>query len=547
MRQVGLKAGRRRSLSSGVFAVSILAGFLALQASTASGKRAAPASTHGVSAARNAASDCSSVKRGGTLNYGVDQDVISFDSANTQDNGSLWADMNIYDQLVRLNPDGSKIVPDLATSWDVKQGGRVIVFHLRHNARFYDGTPVTSADVLFTYDRVRSPKSVVNWTLEAIKSDRAIDKYTFEVTLKKPWAPFLNDISLWGASIMSKQAVLKLGGKIKSHPVGSGPFYVSKFLSGQYILLKRNPYYWERDACGKQYPYLDAVKLVYIPNDNTRIVKLEGGALDAAVDVPYNLLASVDKQPNITAKTTPQLGIMAINLNQRKFAPFRDVKVVQAMNYAIDRAAIVKAVFFGHASAATSPIDPGVYFHSDTYGYPFNLDKAKSLMKASKYPKGFKVSLVTVSGDSIGSAVAVIMQSELKQIGIDMTLQALDSTTQFERQTKKQFEMAWNYGTSDNLDPNSNMLYCCVSDGGADSANTGWKDPAADALYRRTQTTINVAQRGKLLDQWQKIVMAKAPFMWLINPTNRFAYRDNVHNFFLQNTAHWPLWVAWKS
>ena len=541
MGQVRLAVGRRRWFVGGTLAVIILAGFLAFQASTASGKQTAGAQR------ASATSSCSSVKRGGTLNYGVDQDVISFDAANTQDNGSLWADMNIYDQLVRLNPDGSKLVPDLATSWDVKQGGKVIVFHLRRNARFYDGTPVTSADVLFTFDRVRSPKSVVNWTLEAIQSDRAIDKYTFEVTLKKPWAPFLNDISLWGASIMSKKAVLKLGGKIKSHPVGSGPFYVSKFLPGQYILLKRNPYYWERDACGKQYPYLDAVKLVYTPNDNTRIVKLEGGALDAAVDVPYNLLASVDKQPNITAKTTPQLGIMAINLNQRKFEPFRDTKVVQAMNYAVDRAAIVKAVFFGHAQAATTPIDPGVYFHTDKYGYPFDLAKAKALMKASKHPNGFKVTLLTVSGDSIGNAVAVVMQSELKEIGIDMSLQALDSTTQFERQTKKQFQMAWNYGTSDNLDPNSNMLYCCVSDGGADSANTGWKDPAADALYRRTQTTINVAQRGKLLDQWQKIVMEKAPFMWLINPTNRFAYRDNVHDFFLQNTAHWPLWVAWKS
>ncbi len=547
MRQVRLTAGRRRSHFGGVLAVSILAAVVALQASAASGKGTAPARASAVPAALNAASDCSSVKRGGTLVYGVDQDVISFDAANTQDNGSLWADMNIYDQLVRLNPDGTKLEPDLATSWDVKQGGRVIVFHLRHNARFYDGTPLTSADVLFSYDRVRSPKSVVSWTLEAIKSDRAIDKYTFEVTLKKPWAPFLNDITLWGASIMSKKAVLKLDGKVKSHPVGSGPFYVSKFLPGQYILLKRNPYYWERDACGKSYPYLDAVKLVYTPNDNTRIVKLEGGALDAAVDIPYNLLASVDKQPNITAKTTPQLGIMAINLNQRKFAPFRDRKVVQAMNYAVDRSAIVKAVFFGHAAAATSPIDPGVNFHSSKYGYPFNLAKAKSLMKASKYPNGFKVSLLTISGDSIGNAVAVVMQSELKQIGIDMSLQALDGTTQFERQTKKQFDMAWNYGTSDNLDPNENMLYCCVSDGGADSANTGWKDPAADSLYRRTQTTIDVAARGKLLGQWQKMVMAEAPFMWLINPTNRFAYRDNVHDFFLQNTAHWPLWVAWKS
>ena len=539
MRHVRLTAGRRRALLGGLLAVSAVALLVALQASAASDSR--PTSAHRTSAA------CSSVKRGGTLTYGVDQDVISFDAANTQDNGSLWADMNIYDQLVRLNPEGTKVVPDLATSWDVKNGGTVIVFHLRQNARFYDGTPVTAQDVQFSYDRVRSPKSVVNWTLEAIKSDKATGKYTFEVTLKKPWAPFLNDITLWGASIMSKAAVTKLGGKIKTHPVGSGPFYVAQDLPGQYVLLKRNPYYWEKDACGKPYPYLDAVKLDYTPNDNTRIVKLESGALDAAVDIPYNLLQSVDKQPNITAKTTPQLGIMSVALNQAKFAPFKDVKVIQAMNYAIDRAAIVKAVFYGDARAATSPIDPGVAFHTDKYGYPFNLAKAKALMKASKYPNGFKVTLLTISGDTLGNAVAVIMQNELKQIGIDMSLQALDSTTQFEQQTKKQFQMAWGYGTSDNLDPNENMLYCCVSDGGADSANTGWKDPKADALFRQTQITLNPAKRGQLFDKWQKLIMAEGPFMWLVNPTNRFAYRDNVHNFFLQNTAHWPLWVAWKS
>src|SRR6478672_13700718 len=232
MRSVRLSAGQRRSVFGGVLAVSILAVLVALQASAASGTRAAGASP---AALRGATADCSSVKRGGTLVYGVDNDVISVDASSTQDNGSLWTDMNIYDQLVRLNPDGSKIVPDLATSWDVKQGGHVIVFHLRHNARFYDGTPVTAADVQFSYDRVRSPKSVVNWTLEAIKSDKALDKYTFQVTLKKPWAPFLNDITLWGASIMSKQAVLKWGKQIGKHPVGSGPFYVSKWVPGQYI------------------------------------------------------------------------------------------------------------------------------------------------------------------------------------------------------------------------------------------------------------------------------------------------------------------------
>lgn len=547
MRKMHQATRRRSRYFGGSLAVALLA-VISWQASAfASSSHASAASKTSSKAALAGQSDCHAVKRGGTFNYGVDQDVISFDAANTQDNGSLWADLNIYDQLVRLNPSGTKVGPDLATSWTIKKGGRVYVFHLRHNARFYDGTPVTASDVKFSYDRTRSPKSVVNWTLQAIKSDRAIGKYTFEVTLKKPWAPFLNDITLWGASIMSQKAVHKWGKQIGKHPVGSGPFYVAKWVPGQYVLLKRNKYYWEKDACGKPYPYLDAVRLNYIPNDNTRIVKLEGGALDAAVDVPYNLMTSVGKQPGITAATTPQLGIMSISLNQGKVAQFKDNKVVQAMNYAIDRQAIVKAVFFGHAKAATSPIDPGVYFWTKKYGYSYNLAKALALMKASKYPNGFSTTLLTVSGDSVGNAVAVVIQSELKKIGINVQLQALDGTTQFERQQKKQFEMAWLYGTSDNLDPNANMLFCCVTTGGADSSYTGWNNPKANALYARTQTEINFKKRAKLFDQWQKIVMANGPFMWLINPTNHYAYRSNVHDFSIQNTAHWPLWVVWKS
>jgi ABC-type transport system substrate-binding protein len=154
-----------------VLAVSVLAVLVALQATAASGSQTATRDANAAPAALSAAkAGCSAVKRGGTLVYGVDQDVISVDAANTQDNGSLWADMNIYDQLVRLNPDGTKVVPDLATSWTVTKGGTVYTFHLRKNARFWDGTPVTSADVQFSFDRVRQPNSEVNWTLQAVKS-----------------------------------------------------------------------------------------------------------------------------------------------------------------------------------------------------------------------------------------------------------------------------------------------------------------------------------------------------------------------------------------
>jgi peptide/nickel transport system substrate-binding protein len=167
-------------------------------------------------------------------------------------------------------------------------------------------------------------------------------------------------------------------------------------------------------------------------------------------------------------------------------------------------------------------------------------------MKQSKFASGFKATFTPPAGDQLAASIATILQSQLKQIGIDLAIQPLDSTTLFERRQKQQFEMSYSYGTSDNLDPNANMLFCCVSDGGAKSGYTGWVDKQADALFRKTQSEMDPTKRGQLYDQWQKIVMDKLPILWLVNPTNRFAFANDVHDFFIQSTAHYPLWVAWK-
>jgi peptide/nickel transport system substrate-binding protein len=491
---------------------------------------------------------CSSIKKGGTFTYGVDQDTVSFDSNNTQDNGSLWADMNVYDQLVRLSPDATHLEPDLAQSWQVQNHGTVYIFHLRPNAKFWDGTPVTAQDVVWTWTRVMNPKAVNNFTLVAVKSVKALNAHTVKVTLKSPWAPFLNDITLWGASIWSEKGFKHEGASaFIKRPIGSGPFYVAKFLPGNYVLLNKNKYYWEKDACGNQMPYLDSVKLQYLPNDNTRLLKLQTGAIDAMIDLPYNLIATVSANPNLVAKQTPQFGVYAISLNQKKYPYFRDHHVVAAMNEAIDRNAIVKSVFYGHATPAGSPIDKGVDFYNPTWGYHYNLADAKKQMAKSKYPHGFKTVFLVVSGNTQMNAVAVIMQQELKQIGITMQIQALDGTTEFQEQQKETYQMAIDYGTSDNIDPNENMSFCCLHDGGADSGYTGWNNPAADALYHRSQKAVNVAQRTKLLNQWQKIILQQLPVMWILYPDNSFAFRKNVHDFSVQKTAHWDLWPVWKS
>ena len=218
------------------------------------------------------------------------------------------------------------------------------------------------------------------------------------------------------------------------------------------------------------------------------------------------------------------------------------------MNYAVDRAAIVKAVFFGHAVAATSPIDPGVYFHTDKYGYAFNLEKAKSLMKAIQEPERVqghpadrlgRLDRKRDGGRHAERAEADRDRHETAGARLDHAVRAPDEEAvpdglelRDERQPRPELEHALLL----RLRRRCRLGVHRLEGPGRRRAVTGG--------HRRRSI---VTQRAKLIDQWQKIVMAKAPFMWLINPTNRFAYRDKVHDFCLQNTAHWPLWVVWKS
>ena len=344
----------RSALRSTTIATSLVAGVVGLAAcgsSGGSGGSTSGANGAGSTVAKAAASttlSCTNVKQGGTVTVGVTQDVISFDAANTQDNGSLWADMNIYNQLVELTPNAKKLVPGLATSWKISNGGKTYTFHLR-DAKFSDGSPVTAADVKFSWDRASSPKALASFALADLKSTRVINAHTLQANLKSVSASFLNNIALWPASVLDEAAFKKQGEpNFKAHPVGSGPFSVESFSPGNQVVLKKNPYYWGTDSCGHHYPYLSKVVLKYVPNDNTRVTALQGGQLDAMFNVPYNQVSSLNSG-NITSAVTPQLGVVALALSQ-KVPAFRNTKVVQAINDAVDRKAIVKSVFFGNAT-----------------------------------------------------------------------------------------------------------------------------------------------------------------------------------------------------
>ena len=343
---------------------------------------------------------------------------------------------------------------------------------------------MTARDVAFSLERAASPKAFANVGLSIISSTKVVNARTIDVNVKQVSAPFLSDLALWPASVLDEKVFKKDGeAKFKDHPIGSGPFSVASFKPGDEIVLKKNPHWWDTDSCGNHYPYLNEVVLKYIPNDNTRVTALQGGQLDGIFNVPYNEVASLNSG-DITSTVTPQLGGDLLALSQ-KVPAFRNTDVIQAIDYAVNRDAIVKSVFSGNARPAESPLFPGVYYATTKYGYAYNLAKAKKLMHASGF-KSFSATVTVPAGDAIGAAIAQIFQSEMRAIGGKISIQQVDSTTLQNEQSKGTLQISWTALTSDILDPSENALFCWVSNGGANANYTGWKSAKVQRLLPST-------------------------------------------------------------
>jgi peptide/nickel transport system substrate-binding protein len=402
---------------------------------------------------------------------------------------------------------------------------------------------MTSADVKFSIDDARVQSKGWGYLDGAIKNITAPNPSTVVIHLKYKWAPFLADIALFANGIIPKNFNGEPRAQFYKHPIGTGPFMWDKRVVGQSVTFKKNPTYWQK---GK--PYLDSVTWTYVTDDNTRELQLRGGQIQVDEFPPFNSINKLKSTSGVTMSLFPSTRTDYLDMNE-SYAPLADVHVRRAISYAIDRAGIVKTLLSGYGKPANSFMPPQVPFYDPkSPGIQYDMSKAKAEMAKSKFPKGFKVTILVGAGAQVENATAQVLQQSLKQLGIAVTFKQEDTSTEFNDISARKYQLAFSYWTMDIADPDELVSFALdPAGGGASSFYTGYNNPTVVNLSHQAERSASTAKRTQLYAQIQKIAADDAFLGFLYYSPFRYAYSSKLHGFVVYPLGNYHLEDAWLS
>jgi peptide/nickel transport system substrate-binding protein len=477
----------------------------------------------------------------GTLVVGLVAEPVNLDPAQVTDLNSNRVGRRIVETLVMFPDESTAVVPGLAESWTVSRDGLRYTFKLRKGITFHDGTPFDAEAVKFSIERQIVPDHpasklgkypFANYFFGNVRAVEVVDPLTVEFVLKEPRASFLTILTAGAASIVSPTAVRKHGENYALTPVGTGPFKYAAWDRGQRVVLEKNPSYW-------RYPVkLDRVVYRPIVEDQARLTELLTGALDLIVGTPPDFVGQLETNPRITLLKQVGAHVWYLGINNQK-KPFDDKRVRQALNYAVNKEAIVRDVLKGTGSLSAGPVLP------QTWGadpglkpYPYDPERARKLLAEAGYPNGFSTTLWTPeSGSGMQSPVAMstVIQSNLKAVGVTVTMQTMEWGAFLAKLRSKEqdlFALSWMAG---NEDPDMVMYPLLHS---SQWTPTGpnralYKNEKFDELLHQARLTTDQSKRAELYRQAQRLVIDDAPWIFVDHEIQTAAHSKRVQGFML--------------
>jgi len=465
-----------------------------------------------------------------TVTAALYADAISLDPEDTNDNLSLSIEREVYDGLLGFTPE-MKIRPELATSWEASKDARVFTFHLRRGVKFHDGTPFNAEAVKLNFDRARdSTHKLKKYSLyEMIASVDAVDDATVRFTLRAPFGAMLYNFAHPGSRIISPAAIKQGESYIARHPVGTGPFKFVSWAPGQEVVLERNPDYWESGQ-----PKVDRIVFKLVPEDASRVAMLLSGDAQFVFPVPGVQVDAVSKASGVSVQRRWSIYAYYVALNTQH-VPFNTVAVRQALNYAVDKPALIKVVLRGTARPLDAPITPGVTGYSPVQagGWPYDVAKAKALLSEGGFPNGFTSTLwlgVQTETQRVGEA----LQQMLSKVGVTLRLTPMEAGTlsaiRFKPFNENQSQMnlsGWSPSTGDadwglrpHFDTESwpptlfNLAF--------------YKNPKVDALLHDALATADQPRRDRDYAEAMRTIWNDAPWIFLYNSQILAGERSSV-------------------
>jgi peptide/nickel transport system substrate-binding protein len=423
---------------------------------------------------------------------------------------SIW--MNILDTLVRVafHPDGTMYyAPVLAERWETPDA-KTWTFHLRHGVKFSDGTEVTSADVLHSWNRTMNDEdSKQSGELKAyLESIDTPDPYTFRAVLKAPNVAFLDEVAY--RLTTSKAQYDKLGKEqADRQPLGSGPYLFKEWVQGQRFVLARNPSYWG------QSPQADEVIYRFIREDEAKLTALSNGEADIVMGLAPHLGARIGGRAHAAAAE----GARHMFLVMRPDTPPTDNKLVrQAIYHAIDRAALVQGVLDGYATELKGPFQSFVIgYDPNLPTYDYNPARAKELLAQAGYAGGLSLDFNVPAGQytkakEVGQAIAGM----LKEVGITANVKTPEWGTFSADYVAGRYGF-YLIGRGSVFEPTPFLAQYFL---GGNTKRVGYENPAVTDLFVRQQGTTDEAERKRLLAQLQRQIMEDVPVVFL------YTYKD---------------------
>ena len=499
--------------------------------------------------------------RGGTMTYGRYADSLLLDPVLNDSNTDIWILSNLYDTLLLPTDDGLGVRPGLASAWQVAPGGLTVTLTLRPGTRFSDGAPITAADVKWSLDRARNPGfGIWSFLLGAIGTVEIAAPDTILLHLRQPDPAILAALSVFNSAIMPERPFEAQPGAtdhdkavaFEQHPVTSGPFVLKSWTRGALMHLVRNPFYWQPGADGRPLPYLDGIDFELVPDDATRMLKVQSGELDGAELVPFSRVAELRRDARLRVELFPATREVFAVLNARphlpdgRTNPLASAAVREALNDAVDRTGLIAIVTHGLAVPMTSFISRATPMHIDVPGATtFDLARARALLRAAGYPNGFAATMNILAGNEDDIEIGTALQEMWSAIGIDLHLRQLDAATHIDLYRKGAFTTSLEAWTDDIADPEELASYA-VYNPTNDAQHTGWHDAVAEQLFLASSIELDAVKRAADYARIQQI-FTDGPVVRLFETPYAVVLRRTVTNFRqlpLGNNIFDAVWLA---